>query len=222
MKANFKKCWILLGLTFLIWFGILHAQDPGVPDTLIVGNLDGTPIFLTPDLVVDIPIWLKNDEDVAYVLIPVGTEDQYVAERLGGNLYSPLNVWDDVSFVPADSGFPNQPGPGHSSQSIVGWKELAAPYNNPFLNTNGEFIKIADFTVQGSLDSLNFGDTTIIVEGYDPINGGLLFGDSTFTISWTPIFIGGLIIFVEEIAPTILTVYPPQNEIRMKSMYRWM
>lgn len=166
--------------------GEILADDPGVFDEVIIGNLDGSSIEVYPGEVVNIPVWIRNDEDVAFVHIPVSTDDQYVAARLGGNLYYPFTDWEDVFF---SSPYPDGNNPGWTNQSLAGWADISgAP--NPYLNTGGSYLKVAEFTIEISPSLYNIGDITLFREGLHPQLGAIEFGDTLGANDWQPYFLG--------------------------------
>jgi hypothetical protein len=187
----------LTGLFLVTSIGF--AQDPGEPDEVVVGNPDGTPILALPGSVINIPVWVKNDEDVIAFFISAGTEDQFVSGRLDGSLLPIFDDWYDVYFrdVLAD-----QPEPGYSSQGILGLCDIfGPPYDCTPINSNGGYLKIAEFTVQISDDPSNIGLSTQIVGGYSPYNGSTWLSDDQQNM-WNPTFTGGTIMIIEDV-PTL-------------------
>lgn len=175
------------------------AQDPGEPDEVVVGNPDGTPIYAVPGSIINIPVWVKNDEDVVAFFISAGTEDQFVSDRLGGNLLPILDDWYEVSFLGVYS---DQPDPGYSSQGILGLCDITAPpFDCTHINSDGGYLQIAEFTVQISSDPSNIGLSTQIVAGYDENNGSVWLSES-FDNLWVPTFTGTEIMIIEDI-PTL-------------------
>lgn len=187
----------LAGLFLMTSIGL--AQDPGEPDEVIVGNPDGTPIYAQPGSVIDIPVWVINDEDVIGFFISAGTDDQFVTGRTDGNLLPILDDWYEVSFLEV---FSDQPEAGYSSQGILGICDFPAPpFDCTYINSNGGYTQIAEFTVQISSDPSNIGSSTQIVAGFDPNNGTVWLSDS-FENMWVPSFTGATITIIEDV-PTL-------------------
>jgi len=155
-------------------YSITFAQDPGNPDSMIVGNLDGTPILAGLNTQISIPIYLKTDDSIAFMHLPVATDDSFIVSRDGGVLYEPLSLWDDASFLAPN---PNSPSAGHTNQSILGFAFLFPPEDpQNYLYTDYQWWHIADFTVTTTGDISVLGDTTYTQEGINPSNGDLLMG----------------------------------------------
>jgi hypothetical protein len=162
------------------------ALDVGAEDSIIVGNLDRSPISAAPGDTVNIPVWVRNDELVSSLSISLATDNQHVVERLGGQLMAPLTSWDDCSFFAPALDIPS---PGFTSQSITGWYDLGgAP--NPALNTNGIYTQIGEFSLVISSDPSNIGDTAQLMIGTQPRIGQPVFSDSAGTSEWNivPLF----------------------------------
>jgi len=164
--------------------------DPGNPDTIIVGNLNGDPIIVEPGGTVLIAVWAKNDEGVGALHIPLAIEDQYLTGSSAENFFAPLSVWDVSEFL--DSIY-NQPSPDFNTYSLLGISNVTTT-SKPKLNTSGLFVKIADITFDISPDELNIGDTTYIIEGfYDRLENSS-FADTMGFNEWTPVFVNAMII----------------------------
>jgi hypothetical protein len=175
---------IVFGLLVLaLAGGVCFAQDPLQPDSIVFGNLDGSLMLasLNSDLV--IPVWVKTDDSVAFIHCPLATENEYIVSRNGGVLYAPLNAWDDCSFIDPDI---NYPSAGLTSQSILGWSDLYGQ-PNPVLLTDYMWVKVAEFRIHTTSDPSVLGDTTELLPGANPRNGGLIFSDATGTLNWAPI-----------------------------------
>lgn len=188
-------------IVLLVLFTVTNssAQDPGEPDEVVVGNPDGTPIYAAPGSIIDIPLWVKNDEDVIAFFITAGTEDQFVSARSDGNLLPIFDDWYEVYFRDVMS---DQPAEGYSSQGILGLCDFPyPPFDCTNLNSNGEYMKVAEFTVQISNDPANIGSSTQILDGYSPYNGSTWLSDDP-DVMWEPAFTGGTIVIVGSV-PTL-------------------
>ncbi|UCC80066.1 MAG: T9SS type A sorting domain-containing protein [Candidatus Zixiibacteriota bacterium] len=206
-----------IGLTVLCLvlgtFSAVKAQDPGNPDSLIIGNLDGTPILAGLDVQIVVPVYLKTDDSVAFMHLPVATDNDYIASRDGGTFYEPLSLWDDVSFLAPDS---NSPSAGYTSQSILGFAFLAPPEDpQNYLYTNYQWWHIADYHMTTTDDISVLGDTTYTLEGINPANGDMLMGLPDGVIVVIPQTIWGGIYFPPNTPPVYTEPSPgtlPINE----------
>ncbi len=175
------------------------AQDPGVPDSMIIGNLDGSLILAGLNTEIVVPVYIRTDDSVNFVHIPVGTDDDYISSRDGGVFYPPLSLWDDVSFLAPDI---DNPSVGYTSQSILGFAYLFDPRDpQNFLLTNGQWVHIADFHFTSTDNVGILGDTTDIIEGNNPANGNLYLGLSDGTSIVFPEVVWGKIYFPPNTPP---------------------
>ncbi len=156
----------------LVIAGETSGQDPGLPDSMIIGNLDGSVIRVGLDEQITLPVWVKTDDSVTFIHIPLASDNDYIRTRSGGQLYFPLNFWDNVEFLDPDE---NSPEPGMTSQSILGYAYLADPRDpQNFLMTDYEWWYVADYLMTTTDNSGVIGDTTWLVEGSNPNFGGLI------------------------------------------------
>jgi len=168
-------------LSLVLTFGVIgaaSAQDPGLPDSMLVGCLDSVS---RDDLIVGlgqtvlIPVWMKTDDSVIVIHVPVATEDEYITSREGGILYDPLTQFDDIGFLPPES---DQPFGGYTSQSLLGFAYLVSSKDDPpilpyFLTYR--WFHACDFMVTTTTDTSALGCTTAPIEGNSNQNGGLIF-----------------------------------------------
>lgn len=148
------------------------GQDPGLQDSMIIGNLDGSAIRVGLDEQVTLPVWIRTDDSVTFIHIPLASDDDYIQTRDGGQLYTPLSLWDEVGFLDPNE---DSPGPGMTSQSILGYAYLTDPRDpQNFLMTDYEWWHIADYMMVTTDDSEVIGDTTWLFEGSNPDFGGLI------------------------------------------------
>ena len=171
---NVKGLHIFAIVVALMMAGEASGQDPDLQDSLIIGNLNGSviPVGLNQEII--LPVWIKTDDSVTFFHTPLATDNDHIALRLGGDLYQPLSLWDDVSFLTPNA---NSPSPGMTSQSILGFAYLFDPRDpQNFLYTNYEWRHVADYRMLTTSDTTVIGDTVCLVEGFSPPNGGLLWG----------------------------------------------
>jgi hypothetical protein len=185
---------LILGVTT-----VANAQDPGNPDSLIIGNLDGTPILAGLNTQIVVPVYLKTDDSITFMHMPVATDNDYITSRDYGFLYEPLSLWDDASFLAPDS---NSPSVGSTSQSILGFAYLFDPRDpQNFLYTDYQWWHIADFYMTTTDNIAALGDTTYTSEGFNPANLGLLMGLPSGTVEVIPQTVYGGIYFPPNTAP---------------------
>jgi hypothetical protein len=150
------------------------AQDPGMPDSAIFGNLDGSPIY-TPYPFAPVPVWIKNDEDLTFLNICFGADTNY-ARVSGEQLFPPLTAWDylwDTLYVY----LPDYPQ--YAFESIWGVCDDGGGPNPP-LNTDSLWQQIMVFRVLANGDTSQIGDTTCLVAIWPGISsvqaGCIIFG----------------------------------------------
>jgi hypothetical protein len=100
----------------------------------------------------------------------LGSDDSIIASREGGIAYFPFINWDYQFTDPVphiDSGFTNQSFLG--GPPLYGWWSP--------LNTSEDTINVLSFYMYTSNDSSLIGQTVCpFIEGFDPANGGVLWG----------------------------------------------
>jgi len=112
--------------------------DPALRDALLIGNLDGNPVVGYPGQAVQIPIYLRTDEEIESFVLRLLTDSSYVSERLGVELTPALDGWS-VGLGPE---FDYQPG-------FCGQTTLFHVGSGSPLNTSGQWSDAtAHFTVR--------------------------------------------------------------------------
>jgi hypothetical protein len=170
--------------------------DPSCDDTLVIGNLDSSPIIAGPGEQVNIPVWIWSEDSLTCGQIPVATDNGYVVSRNGGNFHVPFSLWDDVSFLwpRPDSLLEN-----HTTQAILGYAYLTDPRDpQNFLHTGGDWWHIADFRITIVPDTAIIGQSSDIRPGYDPIIGTLIFGAQDGAVAYYPITLYGTLNFLQQ------------------------
>jgi len=157
---------------------IVYGQDPGGIDSLAFGNPDGSPLPVYIDDNIVVPIWLKCDENIAFVHFCLATDNDYIAERQGISPYGILQQWDLMGTLPVDS----WPEVGLTSQSIVGIADFSLPEPN-YINTNSGWVEIGAFLMGTSNNPDLMGQISQLLPGEDPLEGITLMFDEF----WTPI-----------------------------------
>ncbi|UCC81178.1 MAG: VCBS repeat-containing protein [Candidatus Zixiibacteriota bacterium] len=169
------------------------------------GNPDGSPVTapINGTILIDLYCRTADSVDIGFLHLPLATDDQYIvahhSESLGV-LYYTLAEWDTVYFLP-----PDDYGPGWHSQSILGFYDIGGGPNPP-LQCN-EPTRIASFAFQTANDSSLIGDTVYcLTEGFNPANGGPLFGDIDGITAYYPVQYFSPLYFSDEAGICIYTV----------------
>lgn len=182
---------------------LTHAQDPGIQDSMIIGPLNRAPILAGLNTQIVVPVYLRTDDSVTFIHVPVATDNDYIATRDGGVFFPPLTLWDDKIFLAPDL---NSPSIGHSSQSFVGFAYLVDPRDpQNFLYTNNQWVHIADFRMTTTNDIAVLGDTTFIAEGLNPANQHLVMGLPDGLSEVHPAVVWGSIYFPPNTAPYFIS-----------------
>jgi hypothetical protein len=170
--------------------------------TVWMGNPDGSPLVWRIDSTEKVPVWVKTGADVyaAAVHIPLATDDRFVVERLGADMYPPFvnedvpagydKGWDSIFAMDP---VPHSNKPGYTSQGVLGFLDLYAKRNVP-LHCE-EPCRILDFKVKTAADDSLRGHTfDILAEGYQEQNKGFHFSDTlgartfTYETHFSPIY----------------------------------
>jgi len=213
---NVKGLHILVIVVALMMAGEASGQDPDLQDSLIIGNLSRSIIPVSLNQEVILPVWIKTDDSVTFFHTPLASDDDYIAMRLGGDLYEPLSLWDDVDFLIPNS---NSPSPGMTSQSILGFAYLFDPRDpQNFLYTNYEWWHVADYRMLTTSDTMAIGDTVCLVEGFSPANGGLLWGIPDGVTQIIPAAIYPCLYFTENLPP-LFTDPDPGTEFSINNEF---
>jgi len=182
---------IFVSIFLLVLSGISYAQDYGVPDSMIVGNLDRTSMQVNPGDTIAIPIWLKNDENIGGMLLPIAGPEQFIAQWTVCEEFGQLATWP--SMWDEDGPIEDEPYIGYTTQRILGVHlDLVDPdLNGVPVNTYCFWEKIAEYTCIISSDESNIRDSTQLIQSFYPPFGSFHFSDDTGDSSWTPVYIGG-------------------------------
>jgi len=213
---NFKGLRVFAIVVALMMAGEASGQDPGLQDSLIIGNLDGAviPVGLNQEIV--LPVWMKTDDSISFMHTPLASDDDYIVMRLGGVTYEPLSLWDEIDFLSPN---PNLPSPGMTSQSILGFAYLFDPRDpQNFLYTDYQWWHVADFHMLATSDTTVIGDTVCLSEGYNPANGGLLWGTPEGITQIIPAVIYPCLYFSENLPP-VFTEPAPGTEIDVNNEF---
>jgi hypothetical protein len=164
-------------------------DDAGLPDSVIVGNVDRSMIVVGPGEVVRIPVWVKTDDSVTSAFIPVAIQLRYFTNPLGEEDHLPLpctlRFWEPYYYPP------QQPAFIVFGLMFVGFFYIPTCY----LLTDYTWWHIADFLAVVRADTSIWGDTscTLITE---PQNHGILFGLNDGVRQFIPAYYYGCLRFV--------------------------
>jgi len=173
------KCLTGFSLVFalsVVFFGISLAEDPGNPDSLAFGNPDGAALIVGIDEDVDIPIWLKCDEDLAFINFCVASENEFIPLRVGAFPDGPLADWEMQTSPPADG----WPVTGQTTQAFYGIADYSLPDPN-FINTEGQWVQVGRFVLHTIDDTQAFGQVSHLHPGEDPVQGLTVMFDPTWS-----------------------------------------
>jgi len=190
----------LSGMTIVVFFAasvLANAEDPGLPDSVCFGNLDGGPVISTVNSILIFPVWVKTDDSVAFAVISFAALSGYISSSDYINPFYPLNLWDEDFLLDP---IPDYPQPGYTTYEFIAWANthVDPPFNPPIM-TNYEWVKIAEFIMHASADSAILGDTIATTAGFDPVNGPLHFGLSDGFTEFLPDAVYGSIFFAPDV-----------------------
>jgi hypothetical protein len=155
---------------------IVNAQSYGLPDSILFGNRDGSEMRAGLDQQIAVPVWIKTDDSVTFMTIPLATNDSFVVSRDGGMAYFPLSQWDQHTFTYQGN---NIPWHGYSSEMLLGYADLNNdPRPQYYLHTNYQWVHIADFLMTTTSDTTLVGQASCLVEGISPAEDMIFFGFS--------------------------------------------
>ncbi|UCE67552.1 MAG: T9SS type A sorting domain-containing protein [Candidatus Zixiibacteriota bacterium] len=169
---------------------VAMAQDPRDPDSLYIGNIDGSPVVAGLNEDINIPVWVKTDDTVAFMHIPLASNDSIIVERSGAEY-----IYEYCVPYPDRYGtlIPNLMPSGFTNQSFLAWWDWGS---RAF--TGYEWCHILDFFMKTTASQSYIGDTVFCFrEGSHPINGGLLFGLQDGVTEVYPATVYGSIYFAE-------------------------
>jgi hypothetical protein len=177
-----RVAYSVMGGALLLLLGLAPAalgQDPGIQDSILFGPLDRAPILAGLNSPIVVPVYLKTDDSVVFIHVPMATDNAYVSSRNGAQFLPPLSLWDDASFLVPDQ---NSPIQGYTNQSFVGFAYLFDPRDpQNFLYTGNQWLHIANFLITTTSDISVLGDTTFFAQGINPQNGEMLMGLTDFS-----------------------------------------
>lgn len=151
-------------IVLLVYASLSFAQDPGMPDSVIVGNLDGSPMYIDGNSV-NVPVWIKSDEYRETVYFFVGIE-RGLGHFDGRQYFWPLTSWD----IMLDSTGVDLPDyPDYTFLMVICYCQTDPGCPNP-LNTDSIWTNIMTSHVVFQPDSLIPGDTSCMIAIWESIS----------------------------------------------------
>jgi hypothetical protein len=167
---------------------------------VIVGDKLANPINVNIGSIIEIPVWGgtpagNNIDSVAYIHIPMASNDTVITERYPCIYFDPQNVlpahsyfpdtliglWDDRFFWPPDH---NHPQPYWTNQSIEAYCVYLDP--NKLLHTSGDTVIIGTYVMSTAFNPGLMGEVIWpFIESDHPVLRDLHFGLQNGT---TPVF----------------------------------
>lgn len=136
--------------------------DPGESDAFSIGNLDGSSIVGNPGQIVEIPVYIKVDEDIRGLALRIMSDTGQIIEWLGVDSTSAFNWGFDVS---------NEIDyrPGYKGQTAI-----AVAASHLSFNTNGQWsdaiayfrLRLADSGFTGGESIRLKGQASIVDSNY--------------------------------------------------------
>jgi hypothetical protein len=198
------------------------GTDPGAPDTVFFGYVDGSLVKANLYLGAMIPIFIKNDEAIGAAHIPFAADtSDFIYVGGGGTMSYPhiFDRWPNGGFLQEE---PNQPLPGQVSASLLGWRSHATDV--PCINTNGAYQMVGYFSAASRPNNDLVGDTVEVFAGHHSRIGGVAFSDSAGLHEWQPVVAPGKIQYVTgmpriSVSPSPMTIYAEANTITTSNFY---
>jgi hypothetical protein len=165
MEENrMKKLSLLSVCVLMVLACVAFAQDPGMPDSVIVGNLDGSPIHVIPGETLRVPIYFKNDEDLESTYFITG-----IAKNLG---YPPgrMDYFGDYSSY-WHWWVPHYDDPVYPDYFVFEqYGVFGGHIGDTYLNTDSSWQLIETMWVFIFADSLTPGDTSCMIASWPGIS----------------------------------------------------
>jgi uncharacterized repeat protein (TIGR01451 family) len=120
-----------------------NGNDFGERDSILIGNIDNSAIYVYPGQIIEMPIYAKTDDSVSTVLARLTTENRYVSQRYGADSAAFISDWifrvGPATLAGQDSQL--------TSETFV---TVSCTEESSYLNTNGNAIEIAYVSFQVS------------------------------------------------------------------------
>jgi len=204
---------LLLALAACLPFSLAMAQPNPANFHIVYGNADGSVLSVGTDRDIEIQVWIATDptpgnpDSVNFAHMPLASDNLIITARNGGIFPGfGMGLWDDKSFLPVDN---NQPSPGFTSQSVLGFAYLTDPRDGQnFFYTLGAQQLAATFRMHTAANPALIGNTECpFIEGFNPANGGTLWGMQDGVRGVNPTKSFGCLFFSPNADP-VWTVFP--------------
>jgi hypothetical protein len=183
MERRTMRFLVILIALWSLANGIVLAQDPGAPDSIIIGDV----VSNLGDTLVEVPIYAVTDDSVAYFNLPLtigAPEGGFTIDMVYVVPDPPhLVLWDEIyyDFVEED-GF----------LRLFGFWDTGGE-DNPPLITGHERAHIMNLVFR---IEPNTPDQYVTIEAFvDPVGGSLRFGLPDGLTSFEPAFVSGTITY---------------------------
>jgi hypothetical protein len=167
---------------------IIFCQD----GTIWFGQPDGSPLVFRIGSKESVPVWIQTNPNVyiAAVHIPLGSDNRFITQRLGGRFFEPFvndnppegfdKGWDSIDMRDP---IQFQDKEGFTSQGVLGFSDLV---RKPNVNLHCEQIcKILEFEVFTAADDSLRGHTyDVFSEGFDPRSHGISLSDTLGKVTY--------------------------------------
>lgn len=181
-----RRLAILGILTVVLLYISAMAQDPGAPDSIIIGS-DTIGGYYTGQIL-NIPVYLVTDDTITFLNFPVELTASTDLLQFNHTIWRDnFRYWDDCYDSVVN---------GNQLLRQVAWCDLGGA-DNPPIYTNGQRIVGLELRVRILADVLPWG-RYYLREASDPINGGILFGTNT-AVDIRPLFVPGYIWLLDDI-----------------------
>jgi hypothetical protein len=147
-----------IAIMLLIFASFALAQDPGMPDSVIVGNLDGSPMYICGNSV-DVPVWIKCDDNIDSYIAYAGIERGF--GHFGGIQYYPPVISWDIRFDSLGIELPDYPE--YLFLNAVGYCYSDPGFCPNSINTDSMWVQIMALHAFFQIDSLVPGDTSCMI-----------------------------------------------------------
>jgi hypothetical protein len=181
-----RRLAILAALAVLLAVVSAGAQDPGAPDSIIIGS-DTIGSYYTGQTL-NIPVYLVTDDTITFLNFPIELTASTNLLQFNHTIWRDnFRYWDECYDSVVN---------GNQLLRQVAWCDLGGA-DNPPIYTNGQRVVGLELRVRILADFLPWG-RYYLRQGSDPINGGILFGTNT-AADIRPVFVPGYIWLLDDI-----------------------
>ncbi len=194
------KFLISINSLFFIASGVVLAQDPGAPDSIIIGDV----VSNSGDTLVTVPIYAVTDDSVAYFNLPLmfeAPEGGFAIDMVYAVPDPPyLALWDEIYYDFIDEG---------GFLRLFGFWDTGGE-DNPPLITGYERAHIMNLVFRIEPDT---PDQYVTIDAaVDPVGGPSRFGLTDGVTGFAPDFVTGTITYgdptgIDDLAEAIPTIF---------------